>query len=31
VNYLIRLHFAKKKETLYQALNRLEGMRVKMK
>jgi aminotransferase len=31
VNYLIRLHFAKKKETLYQALNRLEGMRAKMK
>jgi aminotransferase len=31
VNYLIRLHFAKKKETLYQALNRLEGMRAKMR
>jgi aminotransferase len=30
VNHLIRLHFAKKKETLYAALNRLEGMRKKM-
>jgi aminotransferase len=27
VNHLIRLHFAKKKDTLYEALNRLEGMR----
>jgi aminotransferase len=31
VNHLIRLHFAKKKETLFKALNRLEGMRKKMK
>jgi aminotransferase len=30
VNHLIRLHFAKKKETLYEALNRLAGMRHKM-
>lgn len=27
VNHLIRLHFAKKDETLYDALNRLEGLR----
>jgi aminotransferase len=27
VNHLIRLHFAKKNETLYEALNRLEGIR----
>jgi aminotransferase len=26
VNHLIRLHFAKKDETLYEALNRLEGI-----
>jgi aminotransferase len=31
VNHLIRLHFAKKAETLYDALNRLEHMRAKMK
>ena len=31
VNHLIRLHFAKTDETLYQALNRLEGMKGKMK
>jgi aminotransferase len=31
VNHLIRLHFAKKKETLYEALNRLEGLRDKMR
>jgi aminotransferase len=31
VNHLIRLHFAKKKETLLDALNRLETMREKMK
>jgi aminotransferase len=30
VNHLIRLHFAKKKETLFEALNRLEGMRKMM-
>ncbi len=30
VNHLIRLHFAKKNETLYEALNRLEGIRRKM-
>jgi aminotransferase len=30
VNHLIRFHFAKKKETLYEALNRLETMRKKM-
>ena len=29
VNHLIRLHFAKKDETLCEALNRLEGMRRK--
>ena len=27
VNHLIRLHFAKRDETLYEALNRLEGMK----
>ena len=27
VNHLIRLHFAKKDETLNEALNRLEGLR----
>jgi len=31
VNHLIRLHFAKKDETLYEALNRLESMRKKMR
>ncbi|MGI6685215.1 MAG: pyridoxal phosphate-dependent aminotransferase [Bacillota bacterium] len=31
VNHLIRLHFAKKDETLYSALNRLEHMKTKMK
>lgn len=31
VNHLIRLHFAKKNDTLYEALNRLEHMKVKMK
>ncbi|MDR2094593.1 MAG: pyridoxal phosphate-dependent aminotransferase [Treponema sp.] len=31
VNHLIRLHFAKKKDTLVDALNRLEGMRKKMR
>jgi aminotransferase len=31
VNHLIRLHFAKKKGTLLDALNRLETMREKMK
>lgn len=30
VNHLIRLHFAKKDETLYEALNRLESIRRKM-
>ncbi|MDO4322923.1 MAG: aminotransferase class I/II-fold pyridoxal phosphate-dependent enzyme [Lachnospiraceae bacterium] len=30
VNHLIRLHFAKKDETLYEALNRLEGIRRKI-
>ena len=30
VNHLIRLHFAKKEETLTEALNRLEDMRGKM-
>jgi len=30
VNHLIRLHFAKKKDTLYEALNRLEKMKEKM-
>jgi len=31
VNNLIRLHFAKKNDTLYEALNRLEKMKEKMK
>lgn len=31
VNHLIRLHFAKKDETLYEALNRLEHIRKKIK
>ncbi|SMP54154.1 aminotransferase class I/II-fold pyridoxal phosphate-dependent enzyme [Fibrobacter sp. UWB10] len=31
VNHLIRFHFAKKDETLYDALNRLESLRSKMK
>ena len=31
VNHLIRLHFAKKDETLLEALNRLEGLRTKIK
>jgi aminotransferase len=31
VNNLIRLHFAKKKDTLYEALNRLENMKEKMR
>ena len=31
VNHLIRFHFAKKDETLYDALNRLESLRQKMK
>lgn len=31
VNHLIRFHFAKKDETLYEALNRLESMKKKMK
>ena len=31
VNHLIRLHFAKKDETLIEALNRLEGLRTKIK
>ena len=30
VNHLIRLHFAKKNDTLYEALNRLESMKEKM-
>ena len=30
VNHLIRLHFAKKNDTLYEALNRLEKMKEKM-
>jgi aminotransferase len=30
VNHLIRLHFAKKSDTLYEALNRLEKMKEKM-
>ena len=30
VNHLIRLHFAKKDETLNEALNRLEGLRRKI-
>ncbi len=31
VKYLIRLHFAKKDATLYEALNRLEHMRTRMR
>lgn len=31
VNHLIRLHFAKKNETLHEALNRLEHIRTKIK
>lgn len=31
VNNLIRLHFAKKDETLLDALNRLESLRTKIK
>jgi len=31
VNHLIRLHFAKKDDTLYAALNRLENMKVMMR
>ena len=31
VNHLIRFHFAKKDETLYDALNRLESLCKKMK
>jgi len=31
VNHLIRLHFAKKNDTLYEALNRLEHFKVKMR
>ena len=31
VNHLIRLHFAKKNETLFEALNRLEHIRTKIK
>jgi aminotransferase len=27
VDHLVRLHFAKKDETLYEALNRLENLR----
>lgn len=30
VNHLIRLHFAKRDETLYEALNKLEGMKSKI-
>jgi aminotransferase len=30
VNHLIRLHFAKKDDTLYEALNRLSEMKEKM-
>lgn len=30
VNHLIRMHFAKKDDTLYEALNRLEGLRRKI-
>lgn len=30
VNNLIRLHFAKREETLNEALNRLESMKAKM-
>ena len=31
VHHLIRLHFAKKDETLYEALDRLSGLRRKLK
>ena len=31
VNHLIRLHFAKQESTLAEALNRLEGMRAKLR
>jgi len=31
VNHLIRLHFAKKNDTLGEALNRLEGMKERMR
>jgi aminotransferase len=31
VNHLIRFHFAKKHDTLYEALNRLENMKERMK
>ena len=31
VNHLIRLHFAKRDETLYDALNRLESLRTKIR
>jgi aspartate/methionine/tyrosine aminotransferase len=31
MNSLIRLHFAKKRDTLYEALNRLENMKEKMR
>ena len=31
VNHLSRLHFAKKDETLLEALTRLEGLRTKIK
>ncbi len=30
VNHLVRLHFAKRDETLYDALNRLELLRAKI-
>ncbi len=30
VNNIVRVHFAKKDETLYEALNRLEGIKAKM-
>ena len=30
INHLIRIHFAKKNDTLYEALNRLEGMKKKL-
>ena len=29
VHHLIRLHFAKRDDTLYEALNRLEGLKKK--
>ena len=31
VNHLIRFHFAKKSDTLYEALNRLEKMKERMR